>query len=246
MSGLENLENIEGVLNIIGNHSLKNFSGLENLNIIDTITIASNDSLIDLTGIENLSSNSKLSIYNCDNLISFSGLENLTAINNRIIIQGNPDLVDISALENTDLSSLSSLIIRGNPQLTICNISSVCDYLSNPSEYANITGNAPGCNTIEEVEEACGIVGINDIEQPFDISIYPNPFGDKITMEINGELKADFISYQVINAMGEVVIPTAELENNRQEINTGNLPSGIYFIRLYSDSKSSSYKLVKL
>jgi hypothetical protein len=63
---------------------------------------------------------------------------------------------------------------------------------------------------------------------------------------MTGGLKAASVTCQVINAMGEVVIQSAELENNRQEINTGKLPPGVYFIQLYSDTKSATYQLVKL
>ena len=50
------------------------------------------------------------------------------------------------------------LIITDNENLSSCDVQSVCDYLASPNSSVSILWNAPGCNSQQEVEEACGNV----------------------------------------------------------------------------------------
>ena len=179
-------------------------------------------------------------------LTDLSGLSNVTILGGKLALYGNPILSDLTGIGQLNYDSIIDIAILDNPLLTACNIESVCGFLSINDSNISIENNAPGCNSIEEVEAACGITGINDLEQSFDIAFYPNPFNDKITIEISGNLKAEPVGYQLFNAIGKVLIQSAQIKNNREEIDTSGLPPGVYFIQLRSDSKSSSHQLVKL
>ncbi|WP_170254438.1 BspA family leucine-rich repeat surface protein [Phaeodactylibacter luteus] len=50
---------------------------------------------------------------------------------------------------------MSSLSIANSPNLAICGVSNICDYASVPGNTVNISNNAPGCNSLNDVRTAC-------------------------------------------------------------------------------------------
>lgn len=84
-------------------------------------------------------------------------------------------------------------------------------------------------------------VAIN-IDKIGDISAYPNPFGDEITIEfsING---TEAVEYEVINALGQIVI---EGKNVESPIKFGSeLNAGMYFARLRVGDEVHTIKISK-
>ncbi|MFN8438450.1 MAG: family 43 glycosylhydrolase [Cytophagales bacterium] len=67
--------------------------------------------------------------------------------------------------------------------------------------------------------------------------IYPNPFTNNFTIELEGNS-----SYQLTNANGQVLTTGS---NAGTHLLGNELPKGIYFIRVTSNSKTLTYKLVK-
>ena len=61
---------------------------------------------------------------------------------------------------------------------------SVCDFLAIPGGYISIHDNATGCNSQQEVEDACGIVSVDELTT-LSISVYPNPSFTQITVELS-------------------------------------------------------------
>jgi hypothetical protein len=157
LTGLESISFIGGTLDISSNNNLVNLSGMDNLcSIAGELSINYNNALIDLSGLENIISvGSDLSIYNNTSLKSLIGLEGLTSIGEDIEIVNNDSLTNITGLENINASSITNLSVYGNPVLTACEVQSICDYLASPNGVISIHDNAPGCNSQQEVEEAC-------------------------------------------------------------------------------------------
>ncbi|MEE4258450.1 MAG: T9SS type A sorting domain-containing protein [Bacteroidales bacterium] len=180
--GLDNLEYIGGMLEVVHNSLLTNFIGLGSLmSIGGNLEISGNDTLTSLTGLDNLTSiggDAKISGYSGFALTSLTGLDNLTSIggtlrisytalqtlsglNNlnsigSLQISGNPWLMSLTGIDGINAGSITSGIgINVNGLLSTCEVQSICDYLSAPGAYVNIWNNAPGCNSVEEVEEAC-------------------------------------------------------------------------------------------
>ncbi|RLD51636.1 MAG: hypothetical protein DRJ05_18205, partial [Bacteroidetes bacterium] len=243
-SGLDNLINIEGYLNIWNNQSLNNLSGLDALTSVGGyFEIGSNDALTTLNGINNLNAvGGNLWIDNNFALTSLSGLENLTTIGLDLQIDNNIDLVNIEALSNLTMvggnlkinqnelislngidniepNSITNLIITGNNFLSDCHVQSICDYLVNPNGTITIQNNAPGCNSPEEVEEACepsssclpdGIT-FTDQQQIDDFQTdYPGCTEIEGDVEINGSDITNLNGLNVVTAIsGELLI-----ENN--------------------------------
>lgn len=70
-------------------------------------------------------------------------------------IVNNTSLNSLSGLENINPNSITDLSIYNNPQLSDCDIQSVCDYLVAPAGFVDIHDNTAGCNSQIEVEDDC-------------------------------------------------------------------------------------------
>ncbi|MBR4468441.1 MAG: T9SS type A sorting domain-containing protein [Bacteroidales bacterium] len=73
-----------------------------------------------------------------------------------------------------------------------------------------------------------------------DITLYPNPVNDKLTIEAEAALG----TIEIYNLMGALVFSQKGCAN-KVEINTSELQSGIYFIRMTNDNASETRRFVK-
>jgi hypothetical protein len=76
--------------------------------------------------------------------------------------------------------------------------------------------------------------GINEFE------ILPNPFKDEITISNTDKIK----SIEIIDLTGKVVFSSHPV-NNKESINTTNLKSGVYYIKVYSNESVITKKIIK-
>lgn len=93
---------------------------------------------------------------------------------------------------------------------------------------------------IDDIRVAAGNEGISDIENS-NISIYPNPATDMVTVGVDG---ADGnVNVQIVDINGRIV---KEQNGNAQGMNieVGNLSRGIYFVRLTGETVNIVRKLV--
>ena len=172
LSGLQNLDTIRGGLLISRNANLVNLTGLENLNYVgQNLEIYRNSSLENLAGLENLNTiigniqiggikieEAGYNLYRYQGnpiLASISELESLNSIQGGLIhISHNPMLSTLSILENIDIQTISQLDILKNSNLSICNTTSICNYLENGGS-SEIFSNAPGCSSAAEILQIC-------------------------------------------------------------------------------------------
>ena len=84
--------------------------------------------------------------------------------------------------------------------------------------------------------------GLNEpfLKQQF--KVYPNPFVSEITLESKGNENLAFVLY---NGLGQVVEVQVQQQGHRQQISTGHLPKGIYWLRLSDGKESEIVKLIK-
>jgi len=83
--------------------------------------------------------------------------------------------------------------------------------------------------------------------QNANISLYPNPFNNQITIKI-GNSEITSFKYSIINILGKSILSNVETVQPNQlvNLNLDNLSSGIYFISINADnSNSSTFKLIK-
>lgn len=170
----------------------------------------------------------------------------ITTIGGNFSIGGCNNLQGLSGLDN--ISHIGgNLFIKNNENLSMCDAFGICNYLQNPNGTVEIHDNAPGCNSQEEVKEACGLA-VDEIHFFNKLSYYPNPFSNTITIEF--ELKqSGLITITVFNHLGEQieVINEKRSSGNQQIIwNTAKVPAGIYFCVLKTNQGIQTNKMIKL
>lgn len=261
LTGLEGLTSVPVNLWIIGNISLNTLTGLENINSIgSSLHIKGNDLLTNLSGMEGLTYiGGELIIQANDSLKNLTGLENLNSIKGHFVIQANNTLTDLTGLEGlpsikeifigenealTSLNGLDSvtieewLYIKNNVQLSECVIQSVCDFLVLPNTLITIENNAPGCNSREQVEEAClaTILNYNIISE---FTIYPNPALRTISIKTSENLNLDEIA--IYNSLGKRVLHRYKPSKT---IDISSLGKGIFIIEMTLGDVKKRQKLI--
>jgi hypothetical protein len=165
-SGLDSLKTITGGFQIgwwegSYNNALVNFVGLGSLTSVGRVEVINNQSLQNFEGLENLRTMGNMEIIYNDNLTSFQGLSNLDTIKGSLDVGGNAQLSDLSALLNLkriegwldfryndllismyglDSAKMDHISLRMNPQLSECDVKSICDFFSSARFMGNLRG----------------------------------------------------------------------------------------------------------
>ncbi|MCF8249352.1 MAG: choice-of-anchor D domain-containing protein, partial [Saprospiraceae bacterium] len=156
-SDITNLNSLSGLTTVNGNFyiaemDITNLNGLSGLTTVGgVLIIGGNTSLTSLTGLDALTSVLALYITGNSALTSLTGLGAITSVSG-LQINANPSLTSLTGLENINPSYL---YLYDNPNLSTCEVQSICDYLAVPSNYAEIYGNATNCADRPAVEAAC-------------------------------------------------------------------------------------------
>ncbi len=239
LSGLSNIQSINGGLQIRYCHILPGLQGLENLeHIEDSLLIFDNEYILDLNGLNGLNSvNGGVKIANNDAITSLIGLDSLHTIGGNLEIEENHYLSTLDGIDNIEPGTIENLTIVDNWFLTKCNVHSICDYLVSPNGTVEIADNKPGCNSQEEVEEAC-TVGITEQLSATQLSIYPNPTSSAITISAEQGI-IDEVS--IYNKLGQRVIHEMKPHNT---INISGLPHGLYIVEVVLNGHRVREKLI--
>ncbi len=250
LSGLRNMSSIAGKLSIEGNNSLSHINGLSKVNALGgELIVSTNKALQSLNGLNNITSIlGGLSIINNNELISLAGLEGLTEINGELLARENNKLASINELGNIDAATITELNIFDNPSLSACAIESVCNYLASPNGITNIYGNAPGCDSQQEVKKDCPL-SIEDPALADDFVVSPNPIGDKVVLLFNpvepGEIVID-----LFNSSGSSIynrhFKFSQADEQHIVLDMNGHPTGVYFLRVIIAGKVSTRKILKL
>jgi len=269
LMGLENLTSVGGIhigyyaeFSCSGNPSLTSLTGLSNLTSINgDLEISCNDVLTSLNGLENLTSiegslfigNFKGSIpsgicYGNPLLSSLLAMSNLESVGGGIKILCNDTLSTLAGIDNIDAGSIEDLYIFKNSNLSTCEVISICDYLSAPTGGIDINDNATGCNTQEEVEQACESASIEDLYLIQECMVSPNPFTTSTTLSYTLD-KPSTVTISIFNPQGQL-IEKIELEQTKGEQqvqwDAEGLPAGIYYFRIQAGVQYGSGKLILL
>jgi hypothetical protein len=89
-------------------------------------------------------------------------------------------------------------------------------------------------------------VGIKDEKQDVNISVYPNPFSAFTNVEFS-LLKPSIVKIDVCNFLGGTVYSETARKyssgTNKIQINSGNLESGVYLVKLTIDNNTYTRKV---
>jgi len=246
LSGFEGMNNLTSVgdLTIAYNREVTNFSGLDNLAYVGGwFGILYNISLIDFSGLNHLTTIvGGLQIDSNDSLTSLNGLDKVTSIGEDLIVQYNMALKNLTGLSSLDSGSISNLVIKLNYSLSKCEVESVCNYIANSTGKVEILNNSTGCNSLEEVETACGIVSVDKPGFKEGFTLNPNPSSSHVTVNTPVSfLNSDLF---IFSYAGQQMI-RSRITGPRMVIDITDLPKGVYFVRINNVKAVSLCKLVK-
>lgn len=87
-------------------------------------------------------------------------------------------------------------------------------------------------------------VGIDEIINGTNISIYPNPAKDLLTIGISTPLDVSDAKLEITNALGQVIL-TSSLKQTTTQMNIQQLSSGVYFVEVKTSTGVLRKKFVK-
>ncbi len=144
---------------------------------------------------------------------------------------------NLSGLHNIESSSINNLYLTYNSQLSDCDVWNICQYLAAPNGTIEIYNNATGCNSIQEVEDAC-LTSTNKITiNNNKIQIYPNPTNKSITIEYSSKI----LSITIFNQTGSKKM---EINSAQNKIDISTLQPGLYFIEVKTEFGITREKLI--
>lgn len=77
-----------------------------------------------------------------------------------------------------------------------------------------------------------------------DITLFPNPSASNLKITIGMQTYADFSSYEIVNALGQIIRKN-ELHENTVDINTQDFDSGLYELHLHTKYGTVTKKFLK-
>lgn len=163
LQGFSSLQTVGGYLGISNMPLLSKLDGLSSLTSVGgNFAIVGNTSLVNVHGLASLQTiDGNLSIQNNPALSNLDGLNGLQSIDGSLYISGNTMLRNILGINKIASSTIgaasSGLYIINNPNLSVCNLPNICEYLSNPSNThpRNISGNAVNCVSETAISTTC-------------------------------------------------------------------------------------------
>ncbi len=232
---------IEGDLKILYGSDITSLSGLTQITSIKgSLLIVDNDQLSSLSGLDNLQSISGgLGIVDNDMLTDLGSLSQLTSISGNLTIGWNQILKNLTGLDHIISESIQNLYVYFNDSLCNCAVESVCNYLANPGGAADISINALGCNSNNEVNQACETIGIEESNRITATTLFPNPARTEVYILTPDNCIIKHI--RVYNISGKEIKITGP---SFKCLNISPLESGIYFLEITMDNTRITRKLV--
>ena len=151
----------ESFLYIGSNNNLTDINGFNNLNSNVQIGIFLNQNLQSIFGFNSLTNPKSITIHSNSTLTNINGFNSAYTIDpsgyglgsNGILIENNPQLTDISFLNNFIPNPNIQFGISYNSNLANCNLPSICQQ----SNYTmvSVNQNKCGCNDISQIQSIC-------------------------------------------------------------------------------------------
>ena len=238
ISGFNSLPYVWG-LYVHDNYLLTEISGFNSLTSSHEFHFANNYQISDMTGFSNLETVADLVLFDTK-LTDLFWLHNLKTINSYFILKHNSLLESLSGIDSVNFSS-ANIYISNNYLLSMCAIENLCILLDTLPENILVSDNATGCNSKEEIQEACS-TGIFEFSQPTEIIIFPNPASisleNIIKVEYDNLNKYKNTELRFIDVLGRQVYKERIYNTlDRNIVDISQWSTGIYYVLLLSDSK---------
>lgn len=100
------------------------------------------------------------------------------------------------------------------------------------------TGGIFSTNNITAIAPtSCDILSISSSIETNNIAVYPNPFSNSFHIDLNNISSTEKIQVNIYNVVGELVLNTS-LTNQHNTVEASNLPSGIYFYKVFNQNST--------
>lgn len=161
------------------------------------------------------------------------------------VFSSNSGTSDVVARKRVVMEPGSKLVPSGNAKIHLyTDPFSNCSFVSNRSFHV-VPGVSQNFNS--NIDNAIDTIEL-DKESSF-VSIYPNPFKNNFTIEINTDF-GSYVKYYILNMQGAVLI-NEEIHIPQHKgvysktISTTKLKTGIYLLYLFSESNVETIKVIK-
>ncbi len=164
-----------------------------------------------------------------------------------------PTVITVNALPTVTQSALSTVCVYNSP-VTLSGGSPASGTYSgtgvtagafNPTTagigthtitYTYTDGNSCiGTATADIIVDGCAAIGENNLDN---LKVYPNPTENKLTIELSGDF-----TYEITDTKGRIT--ERGNGNNSATVNTSNYSSGVYFVKLVSETVNATIRVVK-
>jgi uncharacterized repeat protein (TIGR01451 family) len=151
IEGLENVTSLDSLV-IFNTPYLQNISGFQSINIVNNYLKLEASSIEDISPLSNITFAEELTFMDCYNLQTLPVFSNNPTIN-YLNLTLNQNLSNIDGIEGASIGNY--LTIYSNPNLSICNIASVCSFLESSIEQSLISLNGPDCGSSSIISAQC-------------------------------------------------------------------------------------------
>jgi hypothetical protein len=244
LDGLQFLDTIHGNLILEQLFELNSFNALENLRWVGkSVKLRSCLRNTLLTGLDSLNYIGNGLELSMGAIVNLDALSQLTDIGNgELSILDCFSLRNIDGIRNINSESISRLQIMGNTRLFHCEVESICGFLQIAPGLAYIGSNRLGCNSVNEINEACLSVDSKLTEYSGLVQVFPNPAGNWLTILLpEGTGAGKLVIYSIT---GEE-ISVMDFPGDTKVMNVESLPAGMYIFRLNTHKAVYIGKFVK-
>ena len=172
-----------------------------------------------------------ISINGTNELGIIAHLHSPTLVNGTFLVLHNP-LVDGTVIDGKDVSGLAAFCVYHRPDATsiavcVAVFSNNGNFGAEATYFLNITNNGSG-----------QFVGIESATNATTLSVYPNPVCDELRVECGEAIR----NIEILDVTGRTVYSTGNCDGT---IDTDGWQSGMYILRVTTDSGMSVQKFVK-
>ncbi|MEM9823625.1 MAG: hypothetical protein AAF985_21245, partial [Bacteroidota bacterium] len=160
IDALQGISRVGSSIQILLNPELRTIDGLANIDqFCSEVLLESNPKLEQINGLSAIRVGTRLTLVNL-NITNIDPLSHMTNAILNLVIASNAALVNVDGLSNLGVNN--SFVLADNPQLaTCCGAFPLFTNFSSIPSNLTIQNNLPGCNSLEEILEDCGLEGCN-------------------------------------------------------------------------------------
>jgi hypothetical protein len=109
--------------------------------------------------------------------------------------------------------------------------------------YVSATGeNGSLSSGVQQPYEISSVLGIEDKSISLELSVYPNPTADYLTLKVE---ETTDLTYQLFNIQG-IMISNERISSHATEIDLASQPSAAYFLTVFKENKKvKTFKIIK-